>query len=1173
MENLEKLIKGLQQTNPAKRERAIKQLCDFCMTNPGHSQQAIPTLNSLLMEKDIKISSYTAQTLIRVGKHNVSLLVNTVPQMADFVNFAYSQMSNYKGSWQTVGEVIETLGEIGAYAPDKTVTAIPVIYKGLNPPVYHPMNFLPGMEKVYAGSAHALGLLSSHSSNYIKESVPTLFKIMVETYTYPRLIEDARNRNGVRWWVIYSIMEIGKASPAYVIPTLVKALTNPNMEVRKKVIEILDTVANDPRSAVPSLVQCVNSMDAELSKNAALTLGSLGQNTPEFVIPSLISLLQSQNPNILKNTLTVVNSIAKTSPQSVLDVKEYLISALNNQDNEVRLLSIRIFYLLSQTNPMFAQETIPFLIYINMNDPSQAVKDEAVVLLNHLKVDIEKYTLTIEILRQTQEMVVQIQNEGKDSSKVMGVLQESKDALIELNYEAAQEKANQAYVVASSLLPEQQSPPTQEQQAPTPTQEIKRKVEEKTEQATLLSEYDFETFVKGPSNSFSLAASMAVAENPSQAYNPLFIYSGPGLGKTHLLNAIGNHYKKLNPLSSVIYITSEKFTNELINSIQNNTLEEFRNRYRNVDILLIDDIHSIAGKERTQEEFFNTFNSLYNNKKQIVLSSDRPPSEIPTLEERLRSRFEWGLITEMGPPDFETRVAILKSKAQSQNVTVPEDVLNIIANKESASIRKLEGAFTEVVGYGQLTMKEITVELAKEVLKVEDHVEEVDIDDLEIDWGTTYISKEPTSAQAFKYYKAILDAGGSGICVSRVHPDKLVKKYKMKNENLYWLSKTSGQDSMSPTNISKMAHVLNQFIKNNNHSVIILDGLEYLISNNDFKLVMRFLDDINEHVVVGHCILILPITESTYSTKELTLLERNTVHLKDEMIKHVGILFKDQEEKTEEPKENLAEMQKKQTEILEHITKIQERINTAKSLGLEVDQFDEGLKEIRELSNTKEYDGAITKAKALKKDVNSSIEGSLDKVSDIIERSKDTLKQAEELMVKTEEMDSLLNQAIGAFRLNMFEEALQYANQMLEKADEPISYRITVNLLKEAKDKITKAKEGGADTTDAEELLKSAKPHILAKEYPSAQEFAQKAIDAADALIGGKTTPNDAVVEKNKDDTSAEDKTPPEDQTTSEGTSAKDEVPEDEEKNPRCPDCNTLLLKKSKFCNQCGKEL
>ncbi len=229
--------------------------------------------------------------------------------------------------------------------------------------------------------------------------------------------------------------------------------------------------------------------------------------------------------------------------------------------------------------------------------------------------------------------------------------------------------------------------------------------------------YTFENFVVGSSNQFAHAGCLAVGEQLSKAYNPLFIYGGVGLGKTHLLHAIGHLVLRRNGKLRLSYVSSEKFTNDLINAIRFDSTVEFRNRYRSLDLLLIDDIQFIAGKERTQEEFFHTFNDLYDSAKQIVISSDSLPREIPTLEERLRSRFEWGLIADIQPPDLETKAAILRKKAQAEGVRLPDEVSLFIAKNVQSNIRELEGSLVRLIAYASLTGREISLELAQETLK------------------------------------------------------------------------------------------------------------------------------------------------------------------------------------------------------------------------------------------------------------------------------------------------------------------------------------------------------------------------------------------------------------------------------------------------------------------------
>mgnify|MGYP005945673065 CR=1 FL=1 len=234
--------------------------------------------------------------------------------------------------------------------------------------------------------------------------------------------------------------------------------------------------------------------------------------------------------------------------------------------------------------------------------------------------------------------------------------------------------------------------------------------------STLNPKYTFDTFVVGNNNRFAHAAALAVAEAPATSYNPLFIYGGVGLGKTHLMHAIGNEILRNNKNSKILYVTSENFTNQLINAIKDNTNDQFRNKYRSIDILLIDDIQFIAGKERIQEEFFHTFNTLYESGKQIILSSDKPPKDIQLLEDRLKSRFEWGIMADISNPDYETRLAILRKKAQLDNILIDDEILSTIATRIDSNIRELEGTLNKLIATASLTHSPITLEMAEKAI-------------------------------------------------------------------------------------------------------------------------------------------------------------------------------------------------------------------------------------------------------------------------------------------------------------------------------------------------------------------------------------------------------------------------------------------------------------------------
>lgn len=307
------------------------------------------------------------------------------------------------------------------------------------------------------------------------------------------------------------------------------------------------------------------------------------------------------------------------------------------------------------------------------------------------------------------------------TDKYLGMIKEAVSAVTSKSYHFEFHVGEPKPETPKEAKPEKEAKQGKEKDREKDREKEKEKDKEKDKKSEFIPnlnpKYTFESFVCGASNQFAYAASQAVANKPATNYNPLFIYGGVGLGKTHLVNAIGNHILAKNPKAKICYYSSEKFMNEMINSLRYKKMEEFRNKFRKMDLLLIDDIQFMAGKEATQEEFFHTFNALYESHKQIVVTSDKFPKDIPGLEERLRSRFEWGLIADIQPPDIETKVAILKKKSDLHRVHLPDDVALFLATGANSNIRELEGMLIRLEAFASLTGNEITLSMAREVMK------------------------------------------------------------------------------------------------------------------------------------------------------------------------------------------------------------------------------------------------------------------------------------------------------------------------------------------------------------------------------------------------------------------------------------------------------------------------
>ncbi|TLZ60105.1 MAG: DUF835 domain-containing protein [Methanobacteriota archaeon] len=402
------------------------------------------------------------------------------------------------------------------------------------------------------------------------------------------------------------------------------------------------------------------------------------------------------------------------------------------------------------------------------------------------------------------------------------------------------------------------------------------------ERTNLIRQFNFDAFVVGPSNRFAHAASLAVSKTPHTAYNPLLVTSGPGLGKTHLLNAIGNYIVQNNGGAKVLYLSVEAFTNEMRESQASGKMREFRDKYRSLDVLLLDDVHFLSGRGDVQEELFHTFNELVNRGKQIALTSDRPPKAIPDLEDRLVSRFESGLIADIQPPEYETRLEILRRRTRDAGVEVDEQVLSTIGNLVSNNIRELAGALNRVLAFSSLMGEPVTPSVAKDVLRDligtgEPKRGKAKPEELERELraGAAYLMKEERPTGALRLFAKAAASGDGGLLITRSNPRRVREKFELGAARILWLTDrdSSAEDTLPPA-LERIIHEIEEFIRKGARGVILIDGLEYLVSSNSFDAVLKFLRRLIDHVSESHFTLLLSVSPPTLKEQELKILER-----------------------------------------------------------------------------------------------------------------------------------------------------------------------------------------------------------------------------------------------------------------------------------------------------------
>ncbi|MDD1768829.1 MAG: DUF835 domain-containing protein [Methanomassiliicoccales archaeon] len=385
----------------------------------------------------------------------------------------------------------------------------------------------------------------------------------------------------------------------------------------------------------------------------------------------------------------------------------------------------------------------------------------------------------------------------------------------------------------------------------------------------------FETFVTGPNNSFAEAAARAAAMVPGKAYNPLFIYSRSGLGKTHLLQAIGNYVREHNPKLKLIYSSTDAIEEELIESLASKRLEEFRTTYREADLLIIDDLQFLAGKEQIQEEVFHIFNDLIDRSAQIVLACDRLPKEIPSVGDRLATRFESGLIADIQPPDLQTRLAILERRAKEDKLSVPRDVLGFISEVCRDNVRQLEGGLNRVVAFSSLMRSDITVKLAKEILTKETKEVRSAQVKAEVQDGQSYLVEEEKPDISHRIFASKLKEGYKGLAITRSHPRVLREKLGSMEAVVFWLTdhESKTERTVLPS-LERIMLIIEEFSQPDKKSIVLLDDIQYLISNTTFEGIVRFIRNVVDEVSERPAIFLVSVNQESLKTQERSILER-----------------------------------------------------------------------------------------------------------------------------------------------------------------------------------------------------------------------------------------------------------------------------------------------------------